>query len=171
MSESLLVALDRIPEPLPAGGAGRCLTTGRSGVFTYANDKVTALADGPFTIEGKRETFAIDLSAPPLVDGKHPMRMDALEWALGVLARRVAGEALVAIGYRASPGMFQPNVLTILAPGVGAYDIACTSYTDVAGERLTVPEWPALDGLDEGAAIRLIVAAALNQGVGLEETP
>lgn len=156
----LLVPFPRFVGWLPAG-----LPTAGGGVLPHAVNPRNPWWSG----------CAVDLTAPLLDEHGEPTRLDALPWAIGVLGRRLgilgaevslfrfreiaaltiqsAGCRRILVGPSCSPGFVE---------GAGGFD---------GGKLLLLPDWPALDGLDDDEAVRAVVAAALQARVGLGEAP
>ncbi len=158
----LLVPFDRFDRPLPAG-----LPFIEPGPLAW-----DVLGDPVDPQDPHWSDCFVDLSAPREVDGE-PVRLDALPWAIGVLGRRLgiggAETALLRVD--------DIEALMLRGAGHGRMLVGPSCNPDfVRGARsgsddstTIVPGWPTLDGLDEDAALRAIVAAALRARVGLGE--
>ena len=163
----LLVPFDRFVGALPAGlpffdSAAR------------AEPGVTSPLNEPADPQHPAWTgCSVDLSAPPLDEDGEPTRVDALEWGVGRLGRR--------LGFlRAQASLFRFRdiaALTILGAGCQRILVgpSCSpGFVEGAGGLdggvlLLLTDWPDLDGLDDDEAVRAIAAAALRARVGLGE--
>ncbi len=159
----LLVPFDRFDRPLPEGLP---LRASRRASTTEVSSGIVDLQDPCWT------GCVVDLTAPREVDGE-PVRLDALEWGVGRLGRMLGI-------LRAEASLFRfRDIEALTIQGAGCRRIlvgpSCSpGYVEGAGGLdggvlLLLTDWPTLDGLDEDAALRAIVAAALRARVGLGE--
>ena len=114
---------------------------------------------------------SVDLSAPPEVDGE-PVRLDALDWAIGVLGRRLRADVARSWEPVAILAFALDHLAQMQTDRAGAPDLSAPMYWYDHWRQFGAADFLAGLDLTGPGAPRVFVAAALRARVGLgEATP